>query len=117
MHPETRAEVENVHGIGAPDLRAAHTHIGHCRAQFDALMAGYDAWLTPSVPGEAPLGIESTGNATFNGMWTALHSPCITIPGHLGPNGLPIGVQLIGARFDDAALLAVASGVVDIVAA
>ena len=115
MHPETRAEVENVRGITPNDLRAAHNHIAACRAEFDARIAAYDAWLTPSVPGEAPLGIESTGEATFNRMWTALHSPCITIPGHLGPNGLPVGIQLIGPRYADDAVLAVAGAVAQFV--
>ena len=40
-------------------------------------------------------------------MWTALHGPCITIPAHRGPNGLPVGVQIVSPRLSDARLLAV----------
>jgi Asp-tRNA(Asn)/Glu-tRNA(Gln) amidotransferase A subunit family amidase len=46
--------------------------------------------------------------ATFNRMWTALQVPCIGIPALWTAQGLPMGLQLIGRRYDDAALLAVA---------
>ena len=42
-------------------------------------------------------------------MWTLLHVPCVNIPGHRGPNGLPVGVTLTAPRFRDRALLAVAA--------
>jgi Asp-tRNA(Asn)/Glu-tRNA(Gln) amidotransferase A subunit family amidase len=78
---------------------------------FDALFPGYDAVLTPAATGEAPVGRQDTGNPIFNSLWTLLHVPCIGIPCITGPNGLPVGVQIIGPRMGDAALLDVAAAV------
>ena len=74
-----------------------------CRARIDAVLCDHDVLLAPSAPGEAP-GIESTGDPIFGLMWTLLHLPCLTLPCGAGPGGLPLGVQLIGARGGDAAL-------------
>jgi len=74
--------------------------------QFDDVMADFDILLTPSAPGEAPEGLEWTGDPVFNAPWTALHVPCITIPYGTGPLGLPLGVQIIGRRGQDAQALA-----------
>ena len=72
-------------------------------------MPQYDAWLTASVPGEAIPRRDGNGEATFNRLFTALHLPCVTIPGLTGPAGLPVGVQFVGARFDDMRVLAAAA--------
>ncbi|HEY3909450.1 MAG TPA: amidase [Stellaceae bacterium] len=69
--------------------------------------AGFDAILTLPAPGEAPRGLGDTGSAMFNAIWTQLHMPCLTLPAGHGPNGLPVGVQLVGHRHDDARLLEV----------
>ena len=39
---------------------------------------------------------------------TALHVPCIGLPGFVGSTGMPMGVQLIGPRYSDADLLELA---------
>ncbi|KAI1324812.1 amidase [Xylariaceae sp. FL0255] len=44
--------------------------IAALRPKIDALAKKYAAILTPSVVDEAPLGLESTGSAAFNSMWT-----------------------------------------------
>jgi Asp-tRNA(Asn)/Glu-tRNA(Gln) amidotransferase A subunit family amidase len=56
--------------------------------------------------GEAPVGLSQTGDYRFNGLWTLLHVPCINLPFWRGPNGLPVGLTLTGARYADPALLA-----------
>jgi len=89
-------------------LREALDKAASLRPVFDRFAGGYDAILTPSTTGEAPIGLESTGDPIFNGMWTLLHAPCLTLPGLTGPEGLPVGVQLVGPRYADGALLAVA---------
>ncbi len=75
------------------------------RAAARAWAAGFDAILTLPAPGEAPFGLADTGSAVFNAVWTQLHMPCLTLPAGRGPNGLPVGVQLVGPRHDDARLL------------
>lgn len=74
-------------------------------------MSGFDAWLTPAVPGEAPKGLDKTGDAVFNRLWTGLHFPAVTLPCTTGPAGLPVGIQLVAPRFADRRLLAVAAHV------
>jgi Asp-tRNA(Asn)/Glu-tRNA(Gln) amidotransferase A subunit family amidase len=75
------------------------------RARFADLMAGFDVLLTPSAPDEAPRGIERTGDALFNRTWTLLGVPCVTVPAGRGPQGLPLGVQTVGAYDNDARVL------------
>lgn len=64
----------------------------------------FDAILTPAAPGPAPAGFATTGNPIFNGLWTYLGMPAVALP-LLEGGGLPIGVQLVGARRDDSHLL------------
>ena len=64
-----------------------------------------DAILTPSAPGPAPLGLESTGDPSFCTLWTLAGMPALTLPLMNAANGLPIGVQLVGPRHGDARLL------------
>jgi Asp-tRNA(Asn)/Glu-tRNA(Gln) amidotransferase A subunit family amidase len=66
-----------------------------------------DAILTPAAPGPAPKGFASTGNPVFNGLWTYLGMPAVSLP-LLEAEGLPLGVQLVGKRRDDAHLLCTA---------
>lgn len=73
----------------------------------DRMFDRYDALLTPSSAGEAERG-GGSGCAMFNGIWTAMHLPCITIPSSRGPNGLPVGVQLVGRCGRDRELLGLA---------
>ena len=65
----------------------------------------YDAILTPAAPGEAPRGLDSTGNPVFCTIWTYLGTPAVTLPLLRSEAGLPIGVQLVGRRGNDARLL------------
>jgi Asp-tRNA(Asn)/Glu-tRNA(Gln) amidotransferase A subunit family amidase len=77
------------------------------RAAAREWAGGFDAILTLPAPGQAPWGLASTGSAVFNALWTQLWMPCLTLPAGHGPDGLPVGIQLVGRRHDDAKLLEV----------
>jgi Asp-tRNA(Asn)/Glu-tRNA(Gln) amidotransferase A subunit family amidase len=81
------------------------------RAAVDALFDDVDVILTAPAKGEAPLGLERTGDATFNLLWTYLFMPCVTLPFAKGPTGLPVGIQLVGRQHEDAHLLDIAAWV------
>ena len=108
LHEDIIEEVEVNRGITPRLMAEAYDGIGSLRPVFDARLADYDAWLTASAPGEAIPRSEGNGEATFNRLFTALHLPCVTVPAQKGPAGLPVGVQLVGARFADLQVLAAA---------
>jgi len=70
--------------------------------------SGFDAILTLPAAGQAPRGLADTGSAAFNALWTQLYMPCLTLPAGRGPDGLPVGVQLVARRHTDERLLAIA---------
>jgi Asp-tRNA(Asn)/Glu-tRNA(Gln) amidotransferase A subunit family amidase len=86
---------------------AARDFAQACRGQFADLCAPYDMLLTAAATGEAPLGWQ-TGNASPCAIWTTLYVPALTVPVFTGPNGLPVGAQLIGKRNQDRALFVAA---------
>ncbi len=113
LYPELAGILRNEGGHRRADLLAALDLAARCRATFDALAEPFDAVLTPSTPGVAPIGPDDTGAATFNRIWTLLHTPCVNVPGLSGPGGLPVGLTLTGPRFRDRRILAVAALVGD----
>lgn len=78
-----------------------------CRARLAQMFldAGVDAFIAPSVTGEAPAGLEKTGDPILNRIWTFLHVPCVSLPVMSGPAGLPLGLQVIGPRDADKTVL------------
>ena len=79
-----------------------------CRGELSQVFGQCDALLTASAPGEAPAGLDATGLPTFNRIWTFLGTPALNLPGATGPNGLPVGVQVVGQPGSDRNLLSVA---------
>jgi Asp-tRNA(Asn)/Glu-tRNA(Gln) amidotransferase A subunit family amidase len=82
--------------------------VSECRASLTEVFGACHVLVTPSATGEAPRGLGSTGNPVMNRIWTALHTPCITVSAADGPNGLPVGIQVIGRPGDDTRMLACA---------
>lgn len=92
----------------------ALTVVERCRTALPAVFDGVDVLLTPSAAGEAPRGLECTGDHRFQSLWTMLRTPTITLPTHTGPHGLPIGIQLVAPPYADNHLLAIARRIFDI---
>jgi Asp-tRNA(Asn)/Glu-tRNA(Gln) amidotransferase A subunit family amidase len=97
-------------GLSTPAVtyRKAVDQADACRRDINAAFGSYDVLLCPSAPGEAPQGLEATGNPVFQLAWTLLHVPCASVPGAVGPKGLPVGVQFVGRQYDDDKVLAIA---------
>ena len=76
---------------------------------FSEVFNDYHAILTPAASGVAPKGLKSTGSPEFSTIWTFLGMPSISLPLLSGSNNLPLGVQLVGEKFDDARLMRTAN--------
>lgn len=77
---------------------AALDRLAILRSRIDTIASTYDALITPSAPGVAPVGLGYTGDSRFCGMWTALHVPCVNVPGFSGEGGMPLGLTLVAPR-------------------
>ncbi len=100
-------------GFATPDseYRAALAATEECRRLLHEVFEDRDALLAPAVNGEAPLGLDYAGDPAFQSLWTMLHVPAITLPTHRGPNGMPVGIQLVSRRGADDLLLSIAEWV------
>jgi Asp-tRNA(Asn)/Glu-tRNA(Gln) amidotransferase A subunit family amidase len=105
MSAKLREQIERGRAQRAVDYAAAVAGIAALNASLDALFDEFDAIVTPAAPGEAPRGLEATGNPIFCTTWTYLGTPAITLPLLRSEAGLPIGVHLVGRRGNDARLL------------
>ena len=88
--------------------REARSFLARARRRMHDVFNDYDVLLAPSASGEAPVGLNATGNANHCLIWTSTHVPCMTLPLFSGPNGLPVGAQLIAKRNNDRLLFEVA---------
>ncbi len=69
--------------------------------RLNQMFAHFNAIVTPAAPGVAPVGLESTGSPAFCSLWTLTGLPSMSLPLLEGEGGMPLGVQLVGARHDD----------------
>ncbi len=100
-----REMIERGQKVLAVDYNRAVSRIPEFNRALDKVFDWHDAILTPATTGEAPVGLESTGSPIFCTIWTLCGMPAITLPILQGSHGLPLGVQLVGSRGDDARLL------------
>lgn len=97
--------IEGGRRLTLDDFRTAWRDADRARAAASRWADGFDAILTLPAPGPAPKGLADTGSAVFNGLWTVLHMPCLTLPADRTADNLPVGIQLVGHRYADARLL------------
>ena len=104
--------IESGNQVSAVDYQQARHLAGRLHDEVEALFDACDVLLMPAAIGTAPEGLESTGDPLFCSMASLFGMPAISLPLLVGENGLPIGVQLVGRRFDDARLLRAANWLV-----
>ncbi len=116
LSASARERLANAEKLTQADYRAALVQRNAARAAFAEVMERYDAAVTLAAIGAAPVGIRSTGNPIMNVAASLLGTPALALP-VLADQGLPLGLQLIGAADGDAALFEVAAGVLEVVLA
>ncbi len=90
----------------------AYLHAQRLRRRFverlDALIADVDVLLLPTAVGVAPSS-ETTGDPRLQAPFSLAGLPSISLPSGLSAERLPLAIQLVGARWQEPALLRVAS--------
>lgn len=100
--------IEEGMSIPREDYLLAQATAQRAREEISALFENWDVILSPAAPGEAPLGLDATGDPIFSRMWNLLGLPSLNIPAFRGENQLPVGIQVVGAQGEDTRLLQVA---------
>ena len=108
LDPALRRRCEEGYATDARKCQDALSYAARCRAALSDAFGDCDVLIAPAATGEAPEGLGSTGNVAMNVVWTLLHVPCVSVPMGVGPNGLPLGLQVIGRIGEDARTLACA---------
>jgi amidase len=104
--------------LGGASYAKARNLLPHLRAAYDAALTQNDVLVMPTVPGTAdtlPEGspgdfalLERTLGKAFNtSPLNVTGHPAISVPAGL-VDGLPVGMMIVGKRFDDATVLKVA---------
>ena len=103
------------HGFGVPhdEYVAAVRLMESCRAMLKGVFESFDVLLAPCVAGEAPKGLTHTGDTRFQAFWTMLHVPTLCLPTHKGPNGLPVGIQIVAPMHRDTTLFGAARWMIE----
>ncbi len=104
ISPRLAGQIEEGRAIKAGDYLRAKEFRAIAYRTCQELFTNYGSILTPAAAGTAPKGLDSTGSPMFNAFWTFIGTPCVTLP-LLEADGLPMGVQLVGARQQDGRLL------------
>ena len=105
--PRTTSAIREGQEVTSEELSVLRNSPAKLRTQLETLMtqAGIDVWVCPSAPGPAPEGITSTGSPLMNLPWTHAGMPAISLPAGYAANGLPLGLQCVGAYMADESLL------------
>ncbi|HVZ43295.1 MAG TPA: amidase [Ramlibacter sp.] len=109
LSPSLQGQLARGRETSAFGYQRAQSGAQALRSALGEVFSVYDAIVTPGTFGVAPLGLESTGDPAFCTPWSLAGVPACNVPLLKSPEGLPIGLQLVGARGADMRLLRIAS--------
>ncbi|MEK9671766.1 MAG: amidase [Rhodospirillaceae bacterium] len=109
----TRERIERGLPVTARQYLEALRHAEDMQLALADYFNGFDAIMAPAAPGQAPVGLDGTGDAAFNGYWTMMGVPAASIPLMTGDDGMPIGVQVICPWGEDAKLVRICRWLAD----
>jgi Asp-tRNA(Asn)/Glu-tRNA(Gln) amidotransferase A subunit family amidase len=92
----------------APEYARTKAHQARLSCDMERVLEGVDALLTPATKGPAP-DVATTGDPVFNSPWSYTGLPSICLPSGRSADGLPLAIQLIGQRGNEAGLLVAAA--------
>jgi Asp-tRNA(Asn)/Glu-tRNA(Gln) amidotransferase A subunit family amidase len=99
-----REMIERGQKISPKEYQSSVAKIEQYSDILSEIFEEYDAILTPSTSGPAPTGLTATGSPIFNTIWTFCGNPAINLPLLQSPEGLPVGIQIVADKSDDARL-------------
>ena len=114
-HKRSRELIQR--GRGITDDRHALAVAGRkdLRVRLDGALRRHAAtlWIAPATVGDAPPGIQATGNPIMNLPWTYAGVPTVSLPltnlpHGTGDHGLPLGIQIAAPFGEDESLVALA---------
>jgi Asp-tRNA(Asn)/Glu-tRNA(Gln) amidotransferase A subunit family amidase len=117
VYPEHRARISpdllailDRGATAPPGTRAAMLErVEAWRPRLAEAFAKVDVLVAPSAKGEAPPGLDSTGDPLFTRIWTLFGVPTVTLPAARGPAGMPVAIEMVGPPRDDSRALAAAA--------
>ncbi|MDC1086108.1 amidase [Alphaproteobacteria bacterium] len=113
LHPFTISRIEAGMPVSAKDYIDAIENAKLMELSLKRVFKEFDAIITPSAPGQAPRDLMNTGNAIFNGYWTMMGVPAISLPLLRGKDNLPIGIQVITSWKEDSKLLKISEHILN----
>jgi Asp-tRNA(Asn)/Glu-tRNA(Gln) amidotransferase A subunit family amidase len=108
ISPRLNALIDEGLGIADSALARSLEQKAQLAAELDAFLQSFDGIITPPARGEAPADLTQTGDPTFCTIWSLCGVAAVTIPAGMGPQGLPLGLQIAGPRSSDSRTLSVA---------
>ena len=100
-----REAIERGQSYKSKDYAEAVDHMEVYYENISEMFNHFHAIITPATTGEASIGLDYTGSPEFCTIWTYLGMPSISLPILEGSNKMPVGVQVVGEKFDDVRFL------------
>ncbi len=98
--PGLAALIEEGLALSESAYRDARRHQAEAWEEVETIFGDADVAVCFAAPGPAP-DLSTTGDPAFNSPWSYTGLPTVSFPIGLTRDGLPLGIQLVGRRFDE----------------